>query len=366
MPVIDETDPASVASLRETGRRTGTGARTVLVTGASGVVGQALLPRLTERDEVEVVALVHRTPVTGERVTVVRGDVSAPRLGLSATAYDALADRVDAVVHCAAVTDFNRTDGSLEATNVTGRVAEFARDAGAALHHVSTAFVNTTVDGDRGRTAVGYAASKSAAERALADSGVPHVVHRPSVVVGDSRTGEIAAFQGLHQVVAGLFAGMVPMIPFDARWPIDFVPCDLVADAISTVVEAGITEGEYWITAGERALRLDEAIDVTVGYAADLGVHLDTPRFVPPDMFDRLIGPVFLDALPEKIRRSVLRMLEFFATYLQSGATMPSSLDELARLGAMPLPDQVETLSASLHHWAEHTGHCTCAAGEVA
>jgi thioester reductase-like protein len=337
--------------------------RTILLTGASGVVGQALLPRLFESGrDVKVLALVHRSPVSGLGVTSVRGDIAAPRLGLTHEVYARLAEQVDAVIHCAAVTDFNRTDGSLEATNVTGteNMIAFADRARATLYHVSTAFVNTTVDGDRGSTAVGYAASKSAAEQALRASGVPHVILRPSVVIGDSESGVIAAFQGLHQVVAGLFAGLVPMIPFDASWPIDFVPSDLVADAIATVVERGVSQGEYWITAGDQALRLDEAMDLGVAYAAELGVQLDTPRFVPPDLFDRLIGPVFLDALPDRIRSSVLRMLEFFATYLQSGATMPSSLDELTELGAMRLPDQRESLTSSLHYWADRKGHCSC------
>ncbi len=337
--------------------------RTILLTGASGVVGQALLPRLLEESgDVKVVALVHRSPVSGYAVTSVRGDIAAPRLGLTHEVYARLAAKVDAVIHCAAVTDFNRTDGSLEATNITGtqNMAAFAEQAGATLYHVSTAFVNTTVDGDRGSTAVGYAASKSAAEQVLRTSGIPHVVLRPSVVIGDSESGVISAFQGLHQVVAGLFAGMVPMIPFDASWPIDFIPSDIVADAIATVVEKGVSDGEYWITAGEQALRLDEAMDLAVAYAAELGVDLDTPRFVPPDLFDRLIGPVFLEALPERIKSSVLRMLEFFTTYLQSGATMPSSLDELAKLGVMELPDQRDSLTNNLHYWADYKGHCSC------
>jgi hypothetical protein len=81
------------------------------------------------------------------------------------------------------------------------------------------------------------------------------------------------------------------------------------------------------------------------------------PRFVPPDMFDRLIGPVFLDALPGRIRRNVVRMLEFFTTYLQSGEIKPSSLDQLAALGARPLPDQRESLRNSLLYWAERSGY---------
>jgi hypothetical protein len=96
---------------------------------------------------------------------------------------------------------------------------------------------------------------------------------------------------------------------------------------------------------------------VAVEFAREAGVRVDMPRFVPPDMFDRLIGPVFLDALPGKIRRNVLRMLEFFTTYLQSGQVKPSSLDRLAALGARPLPDQRESLRASLRYWASRSGY---------
>lgn len=330
--------------------------RTVLLTGAAGVVGQALLARLKD---VDVVCLVHRSPVTGPNVRTVRGDITQERFDLSEPVYRWLVDQVDAVIHCAAVTDFNRTDGTLEATNIGGteRVLEFAAAAGAVLYHVSTAFVHTTADGERGRTAAGYAASKSTGEQLVRASGVPHVILRPSVVIGDSVTGDIAAFQGLHRVAAGIFAGIVPMIPFDPSWPIDFVPCDVVADAIACVVEKSLTEGEFWISAGERALRLDEGVALCVDVARELGVTVDLPRFVPPELFDRLIGPVFLEALPARIRKSVTSMLEFFATYLRSGETKPSSLDELTRLGLRPLPDQRESLRASLLFWAQEKGY---------
>jgi nucleoside-diphosphate-sugar epimerase len=334
----------------------GAARRTVLLTGASGVVGRALLQRLRDLD---VVCLVHRSPVSGPNVTTVPGDIIRPMFGLTERVYGELATGVDAVIHCAAVTDFNRTDGSLEATNIAGteHMAAFAAAAETVLYHVSTAFVHTTVDGDRGRTAIGYASSKQAAEQVVRSSGVPHVILRPSVVIGDSRTGEIAAFQGLHQVAAGIFAGVVPMIPFDPSWPIDFVPADVVADAIACLVENRVSEGEFWISAGDKALRLDESVALALELAHGLGMNIDTPRFVPPEMFDRLIGPVFLDALPVRIRRNVLRMLEFFTTYLQSGQAKPSSLDQLLALGARPLPDQRESLRNSLRYWAAQSGY---------
>src|SRR5215467_7022294 len=244
MRVVDEA--VQVARPHTIGRAPDAGRRTVLLTGASGVVGRALLPRLRDLD---VVCLVHRSPVSGPNVTTALGDVAQPMLGLAGQAYLELAAKVDAVIHCAAVTDFGRADGSLEATNIAGteHVAAFAAASEAVLYHVSTAFVHATVDGDRGRTAIGYASSKSAAEQVVRVSGVPHVILRPSVVIGDSVSGEIAAFQGLYKVVAGILAGAAPMIPFDPAWPIDFVPADVVADAIACVVEKRVSQGEFWI-----------------------------------------------------------------------------------------------------------------------
>ena len=363
MRVVDET--VQVARPHTIGRAPDAGRRTVLLTGASGVVGRALLPRLRDLD---VACLVHRSPVSGPNVTTALGDVAEPMLGLAGQAYAELAAKVDAVIHCAAVTDFGRTDGSLEATNIAGteHVAAFAAAADAVLYHVSTAFVHTKADGDRGRTAIGYASSKSAAEQAVRSSCIPHVILRPSVVIGDSVTGEIAAFQGLHQVVAGMFAGTVPMIPFDPGWPIDFVPADVVADAIACVVENRVSEGEFWVSAGDKALRLDEGVAVVTEFARTLGVSIDTPRFVPPEMFDRLIGPVFLDALPARIRRNVVRMLEFFTTYLQSGETKPSSLDQLVTLGMRPLPDQRESLRNTVKYWSALKGYAQPGTGQAA
>ena len=67
-----------------------TARRAVLLTGASGVVGRAVLRRLRGLD---VVCLVHRSPVCGPNVTAVRGDIAEPMLGLAEEVYLDLAAR---------------------------------------------------------------------------------------------------------------------------------------------------------------------------------------------------------------------------------------------------------------------------------
>jgi nucleoside-diphosphate-sugar epimerase len=238
----------------------------------------------------------------------------------------------------------------------TRHVLDFVERADATLLHVSTAFVHAEADGERGRTSVTYAASKRAGEAVVRASGLPQVILRPSIVVGDSMTGYISAFQGLYMVANAILDGVVPLIPFDPAWTIDFVPNDVVADAIATVLETGLTGGELWITAGEGAVRLDDAVALCADQAAAWGVHVDRPRFVTPDTFDRLIAPVFLDALPRRVRLTVLRLLEFFTAYLASDGPKPSSMAELHRLGAAGLPDARVSLATSLDYWAAATG----------
>jgi len=90
-----------------------------------------------------------------ERVEVVSGDVSRPRLGLDEGTRARLRGRLDAVVHVAGITDFDPDPQQALRTNVMG--ARHAGDvaaelAGGRLLHVSTAYVVGRVDGEVAET----------------------------------------------------------------------------------------------------------------------------------------------------------------------------------------------------------------------
>jgi nucleoside-diphosphate-sugar epimerase len=335
----------------------------VLLTGASGVVGDAVLVRLGRHD---VTCLTHRARLDRPGVQFVSGDLTADRLGLDPSTYDELAAQVDTVVHCAAVTQFNRRDGSLERTNIAGteQIVAFAERAGAHLVHVSTAFLHAA-DGDRRGGDTGrYAASKRAGEDVVRAGAAAHVILRPSIVIGHSRTGYIKAFQGLHMVAGAVLGGVVPIAPFDPRWRLDFVPGDVVADAVVVAAERRLT-GEHWLTAGPAALTLGAAMEVVESLGRELGQPIDPVRFVPPDVYDRLFAPVFLDALPIGQRRIVVKLVEFFTAYLAMDEALPSDLPALAAQGVAPLGDLGEALTTSLRHWARATGRARPVASEA-
>lgn len=330
---------------------------TVLLTGASGVVGQALLERLAG---CPVICLVHRRAVDGHRMTTVRGDLALPHFGLDRAVYDDLAARVDVVVHCAAITAFSADPGRTNALNVRGteNVLAFARRAKAALQHVSTAFVtrqDLTRDGYGSARPEVYLDSKRLAEQAIVDSGTAANIIRPSVVIGDSVTGRIAQFQGLHAIAGALLGKALPMLPLEPDTKIDFVPQNVVANVIAGLLRAGTTGGEYWVTGGEAAPTAARMVELAMSLGRSAGLELDKPRFVSPDMIERLIRPVFLAALSKPQQRRFDDMLAMTALFQ---TTKPFTSDYGHVPGVRPLTtgNLEDAFTASMRHYGRATG----------
>ncbi len=303
-----------------------------------------------------MIALVRRREITEPGVRSVRGNVSSPWLGLQPGEYEALARRVDLVVHAAAVVSFSQSEDHA-ATNVVGtqEVLRFAERAGAPLVHVSTAYLHPQDNAENPRTSVRYAASKRAAEQVVRQATVPTSIVRPSIVIGRSDTGETSEFQGFYRVLSAMRSGMLPMLPFGRHWPLDLIPCDVVADGIATVLERDLFGRDFWLTAGSRALSVAQAVELLMEHSRAQGIPVESPRFVAPDTYHRLIAPVFLDALPRKMRMAVSSLMDLFLDYVSMEEPFPSSLDELAEAGSAPVPDFRTSVLASLDYWHRET-----------
>ena len=326
--------------------------KTVFLTGGSGVLGHALLRRLAGHT---VVCLVHHKPVDAPNAVSISGDITAPRLGLSNTEYAGLAGRIDCVVHAAAITKFDQPDDVILRTNIDGTkgALELAAAAGVPVYHVSTAFLTLSKEAGGPHDSNPYERSKIEAERMLETSGLDGAVLRPSVVVGDSTTGEISRFQGFHFLMDLFVRGFTPINPSLPNSYVDFVPQDVVADAIAALVEKGPTKRVYWLTAGDRALSVQEIIDLWVDeIPRATGKSVRRPRMVSPDIIERLIEPVFLPALPAEMQSLIKRALPLLR-YLTVQERFPTSLPEMeSELGLKPLPDPRETLIRNVEWWA--------------
>jgi nucleoside-diphosphate-sugar epimerase len=328
--------------------------RKVFLTGASGVVGQALLAKMDPRS---VICLVRQTPLSVPDAVTVQGDISQPHFGWSGEQWRDMASRIDCVVHAAALTDFHKPGDRIMQTNVHSleNVFELAGAAKAPLYHFSTAFVRPD------RTAgtqdeLAYAASKREGERLVRESGLPAVILRPSIVIGDSASGAIARFQGFHTILGGVLDGFLPIVPASRNAFIDCIPQDVVAEATLGLIAEGRMGEEHWLAAGDRALTTTRICEILERFMAGLGGSFTVPRFVTPDMVDRLLRPVFLPALPVSVRKRFERLLKI-STYLLIEDRFPSSLPELgARLGLSPFPDLGTAVLRGLVYWADASG----------
>ena len=208
--------------------------RSVLLTGATGYLGGLIAATLLAGEDVELVLPVRgghdvesiARPVRAE--IEVRGSTFAPsyleRLRpVELPPLDSL-DRLDGaaaafgvteIIHCAGCLDyFDRP--TLEEVNVhfTRRLAERARAWGVSRFvYLSTAFSSGYLDGvvperlhgEPPSDPTDYTRTKREAERVVAESGVPYLILRPSIVIGDSRDGHYSGKQyGLYQLWSGM------------------------------------------------------------------------------------------------------------------------------------------------------------------
>lgn len=256
-------------------------------------------------------------------VAPIPGDVTERGLGVSPSA---LAD-VTHVIHCAATVAFDSPLGDARRINVGGvrnvldvcrRMPHLER-----LDAVSTCYVagrrSDLVKEEDLSDAHGfhntYEQTKYEAELELraAMRDLPIAVHRPSIVVGDSRTGKTGSFKVLYWPLKVIARGWLPIVPYDPEARLDIVPVDYVTSAILALARDPATLGHtYHLAAGP-------ACDTTLGALADhvaarFGRRL--PLRVRPVWWQRVVRPALM-LLPAPALRRTLRTGLVYRPYVQ-------------------------------------------------
>lgn len=208
----------------------------VLLTGSTGYLGSLLAARILHDGWAEHLVLPTRRPSgSGAIPDEVRAELHA--LGIApdqqARRVDSIhwqgaesatterlralleTHKVDTIVHCAGCLDYF-DDQALTAVNVefTTRLAQAAKQAGVGCFvFISTAYAAGYSGASVPESPLGaphgdptrYTLTKRAAEHIVAQSGVPYVIVRPSIVVGDSATGRYSGKRyGLYQQWMGI------------------------------------------------------------------------------------------------------------------------------------------------------------------
>jgi thioester reductase-like protein len=360
-------------------------ADTVLLTGATGFLGMELLARLVERDETEVICLVRarspeaaqarleaiydllydERPASLERVSALRGDVSVDGLGLSERDRAELLSRVTSIIHCAASISFDLPLETARQTNSVGpvRMVELARELAERGRlrrhiHVSTAYVagryhghfrESDLDVGQGFRNT-YEQTKFAGERAVAEAAgdLPLVVARPSIVVGDSRTGWTPVFNVIYWPLRAFSRGLMDEVPVDPDGVADIVSVDYVAEGLLALLELEDVRGTVHLVAGPSAITNKELIELACA-------HFDRPppRLVhhadsTPDQAAVYLPYFGIEAtLDDDRARSLLGPLGLAPAHLRDYFTRIIDYAEISRWGKRRVTRQAASASAS-------------------
>jgi thioester reductase-like protein len=345
----------------------------LLVTGATGFLGMHLVNQLLDQaPELSLALLIRDKPGQSgrqraesflsrrhlSRVQVFSGDVSLPNLGLDATSRQHLTAEVTRVIHSAATVRFDHTLDEARQTNVEGtrHILDFAA---ASRKLRSIAYVGTAyVAGERNglvlesELAVGqnyrntYEQSKSEAEALVRSrlGSLPGIILRPSIIVGDSRTGVTSSFKMMYWPLKIYARGLWRTVPGYPDAVLDIVPVDFVADAIAQAVfdEAALGNTLH-ICAGLRA-------SATIQQIAQRAMEYfdgPAPRYVDPRFFFAVVRPLLYLGLWGRKRRVLVSgraYRDYFSMRMQfdtanaerilspAGIRPPHVLDYLDRL----------------------------------
>jgi uncharacterized protein YbjT (DUF2867 family) len=218
----------------------------LLLTGATGLVGSALLPRVIASGR-PVRCLVRdprRLGAERVRVQIALGDLSDP------PSFRNALRGVDTVVHlAAAIRDQPR--GSIEELNAvaTWRMVQAARKAG--VGH----FVFFSAQSASAHNRTRFMRAKALAERAVAESGVPHTIVAPSIVYA---SGDV--FLTLLERLA-----LLPVVPISGSGQALFQPiwAQDVADCVMAALERPDGAQRYELS-GPETLSYDAIVEIVL------------------------------------------------------------------------------------------------------
>jgi nucleoside-diphosphate-sugar epimerase len=285
----------------------------LLITGASGFVGQHLTPALAERGH-RVVAVVRHPGVFGPTVNqVLIQDITS-------VDWMPLLQGIDVVIHLAAIA--HRGNDVAEAVydkinrQVTASLARATARAGARLIFLSSVAAQSPSSSDLPLTeknlctpAGGYGRSKLNAEIDIAASGGQYIILRPPLIYGRGVKGN------MHKLIQ--LARLPVPLPFGAVTnKRSLLAIENLISAIGLLIQRDDIRNEVFLVADATPVSLPEII---------ASLRHGTGR------------PANLFAIPPPLLLGLFRMCRLTETWEKLAGNLVASIDKLSSIGYSPV-----------------------------
>jgi len=296
------------------------------VTGATGFIGRHLVDCLLDRDG-DIYVLVRPSsterleglierwtadhPDAAERIKPVIGDLHEPRLGVDEATVQALRKvGIEHFFHLAAVYDMTAGEEVNQISNVEGtrHAIELANAFPAGhLHHASSIAVAGMYKGlfredmfDEGqKLAHPYHRTKFEAEKLVRQqSSVPWRVYRPSIVVGNSKTGEMDKIDGPYYFFTAVkmarhyLPGWFPLVGPELGYT-NIVPVDFVARGMDHIAHQPGLDGQAFHLTDPKSQRSGDMMNTIAraAHAPQLSLRIDSRllKALPKGTFSMLM-----------------------------------------------------------------------------
>lgn len=330
---------------------------TIFLTGATGAIGSRVLEDylvrgsdvyvlvrgrdgVSAQDRIRLLLEQAKLPAELRRhAHILEGSIEEPDFGLSRADRHRVVGATDFFIHSAAVTHLGATADECHRSNVLGtryalELAEACRREGrlqrfgylssyAASGTARSAFLAEDTLPAHPHFANQYERTKYKAEQMAREHfsrGLPVVIFRPSVTVGDSKTGRISSFNLFYQVIRVLGSGMLSHWPDLRERKVNIIPVDYVARAIRRGLRLAWSLGCCFHLVSRNGCLLHDLYEILIALP-----YNRIPKFVP-------LAQWSLNLLSQKEQMLHRRLEAYLLPYLNDLRLETSNAERLIEL----------------------------------